>query len=245
MGKLPLPSKDKFELHVGSIVTDIIEQMWNSLWFNYCANLGTTSSIYWMEKLGPENTKSYLSALASLQASGWIVMDTRSNFSSIALNTEKLLEYITEEELSEIRYLKRFDKYLPHVDESVQHGLAEVYVKGKPTGRKLSRSGMEVGAKSQFTFDRAALTKHFDVVRADVRKGIENTLEKHPQMADDGANYAEILDGVLEHLANETVVCNMGVNKVDSRGRAIKSHLDKIMNPVGFKMARALLVIPE
>jgi hypothetical protein len=221
-----------------------VEQLFQSLWYNYCANKGTTSTIYWIEKVGMNRGK-FLGALKALVTSNWVTLDTRDNFSSIGLNELKLLQFVSQNELDTVRYSMRFYKYLPYANQSTQHGLATVRVFGKPTERKLSRPGMEIGAKSMFSFDRTALNKHYGMVREEARKGVEKTLQQHPQMADDHANYAEVVDGIIEHLASEDVVCNMGVNYVDSRGRAIKSHLDKVMNPIGFKVARALLVIPD
>lgn len=244
-GKLPLPSRDVFISNVGIEVTTILERMWKSLWHNYCANLGSTSTIYWMELLGPENTKLYLSAIASLKRANWIELDTRDNFSSISISTPKLLEFVTQNELDSIRLTKRFYKYLPYADLSSQKGKATVKANKETTNRSLIRHGMELGAKSTFSFDRQALVNNFDTIREEARKGIDKTLLEHPQIANDHANYGEVLDEILLHLAEEDIVCNMGINNVDSRGRAIKSNLDKVMNPIGFKVARALLVIPE
>jgi hypothetical protein len=190
--------------------------------------------------------KAFLSCIASLTRSGWVVLDTRMNFQSIKINSLKVLQNVTQDELDSIRLTKRFYKYLPYVDNTEQNGKAVVKVFGKSTARKLDRVGMEVGAKSVFQLDAVAMAEDFDIVRSEARKGIENTLLEHPLMAQDRANYSEVMDEILFHLVeNPQEKFNMGVNYVDSRGRAIKSHLSKVMNPIGFKVARALLVIPE
>jgi hypothetical protein len=244
-GNLPLPSIEKFQSTFPSEVVTVMEQLWQSLWHNYCAKTQGTSSLYWLERLGPINTTNYLSALKGLQDAGWIRMDTRDNYSSIHLCESKLFEFVTEEELLQVRFNKRFLKYLPYTNTSTQSGRSTVFANGKATNRKLNRPGMEIGAKSTFNFDRNALANHFELVKTEARKGIDKTVIKHPTMLDDEANYSDVMDSILEYLLDTDIECNMGINNVDSRGRAIKSHLDKVMNPIGFKVARALLVIPE
>jgi len=242
-GKIELPNKRKFLDNLDTDTVEVIEEMFQSLWYNYCANKGSTSTLHWMGKCAIRGE--FLGGLRALIQANWVIMDTRQNFSSISLNEQKLLEFVTSSELEEVRFAKRFYKYLPYANTSEQDGMATVHTLGSSTNTKLSRPGMEVGAKSLFSFDRSALNKHFDRIKIEARKGIEETLAKHPQMQHDQANYAEVMDEIISHLATEDVVCNMGVNYVDSRGRAIKSHLSKVMNPIGFKVARALLVIPE
>jgi hypothetical protein len=242
-GKLPLPSYDAFVCNFNNRVVDTVDEMWGSLWHNYCANKGSTSSIHWLEKAGAENTAEFLTALKCLHE--WVVITTTGNFSSIALKEPKLLEFVSEDELTQVRFNKRFLKYLPYANTSNQDGLATVYTGGKATAGKLSRPGMEVGAKSLFSFDRSALVEDYDMVVEQARKGIDKTVLKHEDMLNDEANYSDIMDSIIDYLADNDVVCNMGINNVDTRGRAIKSHLSKVMNPVGFKVARALIVIPE
>jgi hypothetical protein len=243
-GELPLPSKDKFLAHFPEDFVSIMESMWHSLWVNYCAKTQGTSTIHWLEVVGTKHKRNYLSALKGLQNAGWIIINTRDNYSSAVLSESKLLEFVSAEELSQVRFEKRFIKYLPFASTSNQNGLATVRVNGKATDRKLPRVGMEVGAKSVFSYDRNAMVRDYDLVRTECRKGIEKTLVKHPQMAHDEANYGEVMDSILEYIATTNIECNMGTNHVDSRGRAIKTNLDKVMNPVGYKVARALLVIP-
>ena len=244
-GQLPLPSKEKWLATFPEDFVETMESMWNSLWVNYCAHLKGTSSIYWMEKAGVQYKHEYLKALKGMQNGGWIIITTRDNYSSVVLSTAKLLEFVSEEELTQVRFNKRFVKYLPFASTSSQKGLATVRVNKRTTSSKMLRAGMEVGAKSVFLYDKVALTSDFDIIKTECRKGIEETLAKHPTMGIDEANYSEIMDSILDYISVEDVQCNMGTNHVDSRGRAIKSNLDKVMNPIGFKVARALIVMPN
>lgn len=245
MGNLPLPSQHKFEEYLPNVV-DTVKQMWSSLWHNYCANKGKTSTIYWLERAGPENAKDFLEALKVLQTADWVTIKSSENYSDIQLNEGKLLKQgITLSELDSVRFDKRFDKYLPIEDTSTQDGLAAVRVNGKYTNRKLSRPGMEKGAKSAFTFDRKTLLRHLDAVVGEANKGMNKVLAEFPELKHDEANYAEVVEEIVKYLAVNKVTCNMGINNVDSRGRAIKSALRKVMNPIGFKTARALVTIPK
>jgi hypothetical protein len=243
-GSLPLPKADSFTEHYPAVV-DVITRMWNSLWLHYCANKGSTSTIHWLEQAGANNAKEFLLCLNILSQGGWIIIETSDNFSSAMLNEIKLLEHVSEEELTQVRFNNRFEKYLPYTDTTTQNGKASVVANQKRTNRKLNRPGMEVGAKSQFQFDRKALARNLEAITEQANKGMKELLTKYPEMQSDEANYGEVVESIIAYLVDNEVTCNMGVNNVDSRGRAIKSHLGKVMNPIGFKVARCLLVIPE
>lgn len=243
-GSLPLPKHDSFIEYYPNAV-DVIERMWQSLWVHYCANKGSTSTIHWLEQVGAEYSREFLQCLNILQQGEWVIINTSDNFSSAMLNEIKLLEFVSEEELTQVRFNKRFEKYLPFANTTTQYGKATVVANQVRTKRKLNRPGMEVGAKSLFSFDRNVLAENFTSIVETANKGMLEVLTKYPEMKSDEANYAEIVEGIIGYLVNNEVVCNMGINNVDSRGRAIKSHLSKVMNPIGFKVARCLLVIPE
>jgi hypothetical protein len=243
-GSLPLPKADSFIKYYPT-VADVVIRMWNSLWLHYCANKGSTSTIYWLEQAGAKNSREFLQCLKILVQGEWLIVTTSDNFSSVMLNEAKLLEHVSEEELTQVRFNNRFEKYLPYADTTTQHGKATVIANKVRTNRKLNRPGMEVGAKSQFQFDRKALARNLEAITKQANKGMKELLTKYPEMQSDEANYGEIVEGIIDYLVDNEVTCNMGVNNVDSRGRAIKSHLAKVMNPIGFKVARCLLVIPE
>jgi hypothetical protein len=243
-GSLPLPKEDEFIKHYPT-VADVVIRMWASLWVHYCANKGSTSTIYWLEQAGAGNSREFLQCLKILVQGGWLIVETSDNFSSAMLNESKLLEHVSDEELTQVRFNNRFEKYLPYADTTTQNGKASVVANQKRTNRKLNRPGMEVGAKSQFQFDRKALARNLEAITEEANKGMKELLTKYPEMQSDEANYGEIVESIIDYLVDNEVTCNMGINNVDSRGRAIKSHLAKVMNPIGFKVARCLLVIPE
>lgn len=243
-GNLPLPGYDKFDEHY-HYVLPVLEQMWHSLWHHYCANLGTTSTIHWIKQAGKGRTAELLSCISILQQGNWIEVHSTDNYSTICLKSDRLLDYVTEDELTQIRFNNRFERYLPTANRTTQHGLATVYANQERTNRKLSRAGMEIGAKSEFHYDQSMLAKHYETVLAESNKGMIKVLDKYPELKNDEANYGDIVEAIIDYLVDNQVTCNMGINNVDSRGRAIKSHLSKVANPIGFKVFRALLVIPE
>jgi hypothetical protein len=245
-GKIELPGYDKFASYPEyECILGTLQSMFQSCWRHYCANEGDTSLIYWTKQAGPGLTANFLGAVENLYKSGWVEITYHENYSSIKLAKSKLLEYVSDEELTQIRFNNRFEKYLPHIDTTNQNGKAAVFVNGQRTDRKLDRSGMEVGAKSTFTLDQQALFTNLEEITAEANKGMLELFKEDPTLRNDEANYGDIVEAIVEYLVDNSIEFNMGVNNCDSRGRAIKSHLSKVMNPVGFKVTRALLVVPE
>ena len=245
-GKLPLPGYDTFASHREfDEVLGTLQSMWHSMWKHYCANKSSTSTVFWTKQAGAGNTRAFLHCIKILFKSNWIELKTTENYSSIAIKESRLLEFCSLEELDQIRLEVRMVRYLPIVDTTDQHGLGAVYANGVRTDRKLSRPGMQTGAKSVFQIDRTALLNNYEEVLPEVTKGMNKVFLDYPELKSDGANYSEVSEEVLKYLALEDHSFNMGVNNCDSRGRAIKSGLSKVMNPIGFKVARCLLVIPE
>lgn len=244
-GSLPLPGYEKFEETIYNEVLGTLQSMWQSMWRHYCANKSSTSTVFWTEQAGPGKTALFLGAIKNLFRSDWIELKTTENYSSINIKESKLLEFVTMEELEQVRLEFRVSRYLPIVDTTNQNGLAAVYANGIRTTRKLSRPGMEIGAKSVFQLDRNAILNNYEAILPEVTKGMDKVFLDYPELKSDGANYREVSEEVLKYLALEEHSFNMGINNVDSRGRAIKSGLSKVMNPIGFKVARALLIIPE
>lgn len=241
-GNLPLISPEKFQEYLGTELMPTMEALWSSLWHNYCANEGSTSSIFWLKLFGAENTEKYIEVIKELIKKGWIETDTNEAFSSIKLSSIKLLEFVSPAELEEIRFAKRFDKYLPVTNKSTQHGVAKVRLNGTSSAKTLQRPGMEIGAKSEFHFDQLSILNNLDAIVEEVNKGIVKTLAKSTKV--DSANYGNVSKEIVEYIATNKITCNMGSNHVDSRGRAIKTGLAKVFNPIGYKTARANLVIP-
>ena len=68
---------------------------------------------------------------------------------------------------------------------------------------------------------------------------------KYPDIIKDQANYREIGTEIVESLIYECGTYNAGPRTSDPRHRDNSGYLDKVGNPVGFKVMRGLLVIPE
>src|SRR5574344_2588399 len=68
---------------------------------------------------------------------------------------------------------------------------------------------------------------------------------EYPTIIADHANYKEIGLEVLQSLMYEDGTYNSGPRTSDPRHRNNAGYLNKIANPVGFKVMRGLLTIPE
>ena len=245
-GNLPLPGKYKFEEYYTSNVVDKLERMWESLWHNYCANKSSTSSIYWMEEFKVDNSANFINIIKILVKSNWITTTASNNFATLQLNESRLLDFVSAEELEDVRFSKRFDKYLPICSHEVRKDDCKVRANGKTlVGKTLYRPGMQKGATSKFSYDRSMLSANLEAVTTDCNKGMDKVLHKYPELMSDKANYGNVVKEIIKHLATTNVMSDMGVNLCDTRGRAIKSNLSKVANPIGFKAFRALIIIPE
>jgi hypothetical protein len=67
----------------------------------------------------------------------------------------------------------------------------------------------------------------------------------YPEMRRDTASYDEVATTIVDSIiATPDLVYSSGQFYSDSRGRNISGMLDKVFNPIGFKVARACLLIP-
>ena len=224
-----------------------IQKMYDAMWNAYLAK-GTKGSIslpYWAQRI--KSPKLMNIALSILSENGYIEVSTQPNrnWSEARLNESKILSYVTEEELTSIRKHFKWSKYIlgnTEVDEK-DSKLTKINGNIKDTG--LYRKGFTKASKTQFQFDIPMMIRFYDEVVELVNYGINKTLDKYPELRDDMSNYGEVGKEVVDTYINIDGTYNSGSRKSDSRGRNIQGYLNKIGNPVGYKIMRSLLVIPE
>jgi hypothetical protein len=239
-GNLQLPNTKIFE-DLG--VAELVKGMFANAWANYLKNKGTVSSVRWIVEFPRVST--FNKVLEILSSNGWFYIDTtdKRHWSELYIPEDKLLNYVTPDELANVRATKKFYKYIPSCKFKDDYSLTRVNGKTKHTG--LQRIGLAKAANTQFYYDVAMLRKYKQTIIANTNKGMRKCRELMPDMVHDIASYDEVSTEIVHNLAKEPVLMTMEGNTSDSRGRAIKGALRKVANPIGYKDFRALLTIPE
>lgn len=241
-GKLPLPSK--FVEIVGSEYEEPMNLMWNSLWFNYVRNKGSISIPYYYDKF--DNRKAFNRFLLILSKSKWVTSEVipARHWAEARLNEDKLLQLVTPDELQDVRAKYKFRRYL--LTDKTDTVPNRTRLGNKITDTGLVRKGFAKLSSTAFQYDIDTLIKHRDVIQLNLTKGIDKVAEKYPDMRRDKADYGTISTTILDyHINSKDRFFTSEGNINDTRGRAIKESLKKVFNPIGYKDARALLVIPK
>ena len=221
-----------------------LDNMFQSLWHNYLMKSdATTSAAYWSDRFN--DNQAFNNALIHLSKSGWIITNVipGRNWGTVQLDSTKLLQWISAEELLAIRVEFKFSGYMMDLSEVKDETLTKT-----PLGKKnigIERPGTNKSGKSEFRYDTKYLAMYRNEIILNTTKGIRAAAEKH-HLVIDGADYKSVSEEIIDmHMYSPDKVMNMGQNWTDSRGRAISSSLSKVFNPIGYKDARALLVGPN
>lgn len=236
---LTLPEYDVLvkNLDEGQIAT--AERFWSALWAVYVRNKGTTSLIYWTERMDCPIAMNKLLMILDR----WIVSDVipERNWAQVCLNEDYLLTQFTVEELVDYRSAKKERMYMPRFRESEATELVRINGKVQKTG--LERKGFMKSGHTQYYYDVGMLRKHLPEVILNTNKGMNKMREQHNIPMDD-ASYDKVAEQIVESLAEKPRLFTQGVSYIDSRGRAIKESLKYVANPIGYKDFRSLLTIP-
>jgi len=222
--KLVLPKITGFEEKYGKEIYRKVDYMFQAMFRAYLkqGTKGTISLPYWIKKV--ENVKAVNSALIVLSKSGWVtsIANPSRNWAEAYINEDKLLEYVTKEELAQVRLNNKFNAYvLTNTEKSTSNN--KVRVAGKVMETGLVREGFRKAGNTEFQFDTGTIAKYQDEVIALVNKGIEKMSKKHTSIKEDLANYAVTGEEVVEsYIYAEGMTYTPGQNNIDWRGRNIK-----------------------
>lgn len=233
---------------VGSEYRADIEAFFNSLWFNYLKNKGTTSLVYWYDRFNNETAFNKL--LMHLSRSGWIISTVAParNWAEVGLNEDKLLQYCSAQELQQIRLHKKFVHYILEDKATTVQSKTRLGRSIQDTG--IRRPGFMKASNTRFSYDTEMLEENYDIVLLNLVKSMDKIREtlrlQGKEMAFDLADYDSVSRQILDyHIDCASQEFTTGDNTNDSRGRAIKDALRKVFNPISNKDARSCLVIPE
>jgi len=237
-GKLSYPGSVIFDVYPDR--EDEIRSFWKVIWFNFL-NDNETNGLHWYEKLG---AKLYNDLVRRLSHNKWIVSNSLPGrkWASVELLTDNLLEYVTADEIEDIKAKYKYSKYLLGFDDSLHSQVVKQNGEIKFTG--LERKGFMEAGNTQFGYDMLALGKYEDAVKRNLTKSMDKVRHLYPEMKTSRSSYDSVSTGIYDwHNENQLEVFTTGSNVSDSRGRAISKALSKVANPLGNKDFRAALVI--
>ena len=248
VGRLQMPNIHDMVGVYGTAVYKQIESMFKAMWDAYLTKGPDTavSLPYWAKRIN--HPKAMNQALKLLSNHGWITVSTRpnNNWSEAYINESKLLTYVSKQQLDQVRMYNKFNKYkLEFHNLDQDFGANKMKINGKLYQVPKSCNGFAKAGKVPFQYDTLALQNNFSTVLTEVNKGIENMIMDYPEIIDDHANYREIGTAIVESLIYEEGTYNAGPRTSDPRHRNNAGYLNKVANPVGFKVMRSLLTIPE
>ena len=237
-GKLIFPGEKLFEKYPDK--EKLIRRFWKVLFLNYL-NENATNALKWYEELGKSV---YNDLVRRLSHHGWVVSNslTGRRWADVELCTSKLLEFVTADELEEIKAEYKYGKYILGCDKSTKS--TEVRQNGEVRYTGLERKGFMAAGNTQFGFCTEMLSKYESIIVKNLTKSMDKVRHMYPEMETTDSSYDEVSKGIYEwHIRNELETFTTGENINDSRGRAISSCLSKVFNPISNKDARACLVI--
>jgi hypothetical protein len=238
---LDLPLVGTLEKNIDEEQLEIVEKLWTGLWAAYTRNKGSTSLIYWTEKIGCSNAMNKVLIILKDYITADVIPER--NWAQVSLNEDTLLSIFTQEELIGYRADLKFENYLLRFKTSAKDSL--VKHKGKVSKTGLVREGFMKSGHTQYYYDTEMLLRHRDEVIKNTNKGMTKVRQAHKNIVVNEASYDVVAEKIVDHLAENPELFTQGISYIDSRGRAIKESLKYVANPIGYKDFRALLTIPE
>ncbi len=219
---------------------DDILAFWNSIWHTYL-NSTEVNGLYWYDRLGP---KCFNEIVRALDYHGWVLSHghTGRRWASVELNEDKLLEWVSKDELQEVKKYHKYDRYKPTARSSNTANLTKQNGVLRNTG--LVRKGFSKSGNTRFSYDMDMLSKYTPAVRKNLTKSMDKVRKFYPDMKSDSTTYDNVSIDLFDwHINNPDEVFTTGTNTNDSRGRAISACLGKVTNPIGNKDFRSCLKI--
>ena len=213
-------------------IRELIENFFQHIWYNFLLEK-PVDSVLWYTKFN--NKSLYNSLLMHLSKAGWITSTIDNEFAYVQLNESKLLKWVSPEELSNIRYFCKFEKY--RLKKTSSNVFDMVQINGKHIKTGLIRKGFKKAGNNTFKYDTRFLKVYIDLIAKNVEKGLTNSTKD--------ITYLEICNELLEYYAVDGTEYTLGSCIADSRGRSIYDCTHKIFNPISHKDARALLILPN
>lgn len=169
-----------------------------------------------------------------LHIKGWMTFDTVNNTTSVSLNDTVIKSMFTDEEISQLRYEFKWNKYMFKKTKSTYNDLVKL---NRYSKSGIVRNGFKKVGNNTFRYDLKYLNKYKDQIIEEIIKKMEVTTKE--------ISYQEMVRDLIEYYLNNDNEYTLGNNISDSRGRSIFDCTHFIGNPVSHKPMRALIVLPN
>lgn len=242
-GHLDLPNYQAFVSAIGPEMADLADKLFQALWYQYLKDKGTINSTYWSSRFN--NPFIFNQVVMSLSKADWLISHAipARNWAEMHINENKLLEYVSQSELEQIRAYNKHRQYLPTNELSTISNLTRINGRVKNTG--LIRTGFMKAGNSRYKYDTQMMQDYSFIIQSNLTKSMDKIAQLHPSMRHDRASYDTISIEIFDHLVQSDETYTRGNNYSDSRGRAISSALSKVANPISCKDMRSLLIIGD
>ena len=228
-GILSFPTQIKELMEKLTDQIELIEDFFECIWSDFLREKHTCT-ITWMAQF--ENPKVFNALTIHLSRAGWITSNVDSNYAYINLNENKILKWVNKDELTEVRFKYKLNKYRLKATKSYFTDKVKVNNVVKPTG--LVRKGFKRAGNNRFKYDTEVMSKYLQNIAVNVCKGLTDSTKD--------VTYEEVIQELLGYYSVSNREYTLGQNISDSRGRAIFQCLKKIFKPISSKDARALLI---
>ena len=140
------PTKDE-------LLSDLINDFWANIWHNFLREK-TVNTVLWMVRF--DNKELFNSLLTHLSQAGWITSSVEVKYAFIELNKSKLLKWITEEEILNVKFQYKTNKYRLQDTKSTLYNVVQQNGKHIETG--LIRKGFMKAGNNKFRYDTKYLS---------------------------------------------------------------------------------------
>jgi len=190
------------------------------------------STPYAIKELGQ---KEFLSDLRELIANGIVVSKVKYNYATVEAS-ESFIEEFRDE-----KFGMNIEKYMLN-DRTNETCLTKTASGLRDMG--IERKGFVEQYNKYFRFDVDMLNEYKTEIINDVVNKMASEMIKRgyvESIADFEYTYFDIVTTIIGYYADYDLQYSMNGCNTDSRGRAIPNALNKILNPVGYKLGRALM----
>ena len=218
-------------------MSGLIEGYWSALWHSFLNEDGV-SGIYWANAFrssGYEKEFTRLNYL--LQKFGWISMEISQGFCAIQVEQDKLLKWVSKQEIKDVRRRFKLAHYKMHCEPSKTKDLVKIGNGYQKTG--LVREGFAKAGNCRFGYDSRIIRKYQKEITEEVSKKLIAGIKD--------VQYKSVVIELIAEYASEDLSpkYTLGKNISDSRGRAIFDCTRRVFNPISHKTARACMVLPK
>lgn len=210
----------------------VLEDFAQSL-FNKWLTQDVVHTELYLERFGDE--KLFFLICQMLHQKSWVTFDTGNDFASSSLNDCIIQSMFNDDEIIQLRYRYKWNKYLYRRTSSTINNL--VKWNNRIVNSGIIRNGFMKIGNLPFKYDIKYLDKYKEQIVQEIIKKMEVSIKdiSYQEMVEDLINYYSVSDDTY----------TLGKNISDSRGRSIFDCTHFIGNPVSHKPMRALVKIPN